>query len=140
VSELHRITDRTILLLNIYISEWIQNKWSKMKSRMYFVVMCMWTRELSFTKAKPNLLIINIISFVHRWLYSPLLGPGLFFSFVIFFSHSVELLGRVVSPSQGRYLNTGQHKQNKRTHRHPCLQWDSHPRPQCSSERRRFMP
>jgi hypothetical protein len=29
--------------------------------------------------------------------------------------------------------------QNKRTHRHPCLEWDSNPRPQCSSERRQFM-
>jgi hypothetical protein len=25
--------------------------------------------------------------------------------------------------------------QNKRTHRHPCLEWDSNPRFQCSSER-----
>jgi hypothetical protein len=26
----------------------------------------------------------SIYSFSHQWLYSPLLGPGLFFSFVIF--------------------------------------------------------
>jgi hypothetical protein len=31
-------------------------------------------------------------------------------------SQTVELLGRVISPSQGRYLNTGRHKQNKRIH------------------------
>jgi hypothetical protein len=31
------------------------------------------------------------------------------------FSQTVGLLGQVISPSQGRYLNTGQHKQNKRT-------------------------
>jgi hypothetical protein len=30
------------------------------------------------------------------------------------FSQTVGLLGRVISPSQGRYLNRGQHKQNKR--------------------------
>jgi hypothetical protein len=30
--------------------------------------------------------------------------------------------------------------QNKRTHRHPCLEWDSKPRPQCWSGRRLFMP
>jgi hypothetical protein len=30
--------------------------------------------------------------------------------------------------------------QKKRTHRHPCLEWDSNPRPQRSSERRQFMP
>jgi hypothetical protein len=30
--------------------------------------------------------------------------------------------------------------QNKRTHRHPCFQWDSNSRSQRSSERRQFMP
>jgi hypothetical protein len=49
-------------------------------------------------------------SVIYQWFYSPLLGPGLFFSFVIFFTQSVGLLGRVFSPSQGRYLYTGQHK------------------------------
>jgi hypothetical protein len=39
-----------------------------------------------------------------------------------------------ISPSQGRYL----HKQNKRIY--ACLEWDSSPRSQCLSERRRFMP
>jgi hypothetical protein len=53
------------------------------------------------------------ISFIHQWLYSPLLGPGLFLSFVIFFTQTVGLLGRVISPSQDRYLNTGQHKHRK---------------------------
>jgi hypothetical protein len=66
-----------------------------------------------------------IHSFIHHWFYNPLLGPGLFFSFVIIFAQTVGLLGRVISPSQGRYLYTGQHKQNKRTHRHPCLEWDN---------------
>jgi hypothetical protein len=62
------------------------------------------------------------------------LGPGLwFFSFMII-SQTVGLLGWVISSSQGLYLNTGQHKQNKhihipnihalcgiRTHGDPCL-------------------
>jgi hypothetical protein len=39
-----------------------------------------------------------------------LLGPGLFFSFIIFFTQAAGLLGRVISPSQGRYLHIGQHK------------------------------
>jgi hypothetical protein len=47
---------------------------------------------------------IHLNLFVHQWLYSSLLGPGLFFSFVIFFIQTVGLLGRVISPSQGRYL------------------------------------
>jgi hypothetical protein len=48
--------------------------------------------------------------------------------------HSVGLLGRVISPSQGRCLHTGQHKHNnRRIHRHRCLEWDSNPRSQRSS-------
>jgi hypothetical protein len=50
--------------------------------------------------------------FIHQWLYIPLLGPGLFFSFVIFFTQSVGLLRQGISPSEGRCLHTGQHKQN----------------------------
>jgi hypothetical protein len=43
------------------------------------------------------------------------LGPGLFFSFMIILQ-MVGLLGRVISSSQGLYLNRGQHKQNKNIH------------------------
>jgi hypothetical protein len=43
------------------------------------------------------------------WLYSPLLGLGRFFSFLIF-TQLVELLGRGISPSHGLYLHAGQHK------------------------------
>jgi hypothetical protein len=59
-------------------------------------------------------------SFIHQWLYSPLLGPDLFFSFVIFFTQTIGLLGRVISPSQGRYRHTWQqkHKINAHTHIH----------------------
>jgi hypothetical protein len=55
-------------------------------------------------------------SFIHQWLYSPLLGPGLFFSFVICFTQTVGLLGRVISPSYGRYLHTEQHKHRINAH------------------------
>jgi hypothetical protein len=44
------------------------------------------------------------------------LGSGLLFSFVIIFSQTVVLLGRVISPSQGHYLNTGQHKHRINAH------------------------
>jgi hypothetical protein len=44
----------------------------------------------------------------------------LFYSLLIqfrnHFSQTVGLLERVISPSQGRYLHTGQHKQNERIH------------------------
>jgi hypothetical protein len=48
--------------------------------------------------------------FIHQWLYSALLGPGLFFRFVISSTKTVGLLGRVISPSQGHYLHAEQHK------------------------------
>jgi hypothetical protein len=37
------------------------------------------------------------------------------------FTQSVGLLGRGISPSQGRYLHTGQHKHRLNAHRHPCV-------------------
>jgi hypothetical protein len=58
----------------------------------------------------------SIHSFIHQWFYSPLLGRDLFFSFVIFFTQTVGLLGRVISPSQGRNLDTGQHKHKINEH------------------------
>jgi hypothetical protein len=49
--------------------------------------------------------------------------------------HSVGLLGRVIRPSQVRYLTQTQNK-----HRHLYLEWDSNPQSQLSGERRQFMP
>jgi hypothetical protein len=57
-----------------------------------------------------------IHSFIHQWLYSPLLIPGLFFSFVNIFTLTVGLLGRVIGASQGRYLHTRQHKHRINAH------------------------
>jgi hypothetical protein len=74
--------------------------------------------------------------FIHSFINGStalLLGPGLFFSFVIFFTQSVGLLGRVSSPSLGRYLHTEQHKHRINAHRHPCLEQYSNPRPQSSA-------
>jgi hypothetical protein len=56
------------------------------------------------------------------------------------YTQSVVLLGRGISPSQGRYLHMEQHKHRINAHRHPCLEWDSKPRLQCSSGRRLFVP
>jgi hypothetical protein len=81
----------------------------------------------------PNYFNGSIISF-----YSPLeLHP--FFSLLIY-TQPVRLLVRGINPSQGRYLHTEQHKHRINVHRHPCLEWDSNPRSQCSSGRKRFMP
>jgi hypothetical protein len=54
--------------------------------------------------------------FIHQWLYSSLLCPGIFFSSLIVFTKSVGLLGRVISPSQGRYPHTEQHKHRINAH------------------------
>jgi hypothetical protein len=59
----------------------------------------------------------NLLLLLFHWLYSPL-GPWpLFFSFM-FILQTVGLLGRVISPSQGLYLNTGQHKHRINTYTH----------------------
>jgi hypothetical protein len=68
--------------------------------------------------SRSSLILLDFIrqSIIHSFIHSPmalqpsLLGPGLFFSFVIIFTQTVGPLGRVISPSQGRYLHTRQHK------------------------------
>jgi hypothetical protein len=44
--------------------------------------------------------IIKFYSFIQQWLYSPLLGPGPFFNFLISFRKTVGHLGQVISPLQ----------------------------------------
>jgi hypothetical protein len=44
-----------------------------------------------------------------------------------FYTQSVGVLGRGISPSQGRYLDKEQYKCRLNTQRHPCLEWDSNP-------------
>jgi hypothetical protein len=51
------------------------------------------------------------VEFIHQCPYSPLLGPGLFFSFVIIFTQTVGLLRRGISQWQSRCLHTAQQKQ-----------------------------
>jgi hypothetical protein len=69
----------------------------------------------------------------------PFVGPWPLFSLLIY-TQSVGLIGRGISPSQGRYLDTEQHKHTINAHRRPCFEWDANPRSQCSSKRRLFMP
>jgi hypothetical protein len=45
-------------------------------------------------------------------------GPWPLIQFRNHFSQTVGLLGRVISPSQGRYLNTGQHKHRINAYTH----------------------
>jgi hypothetical protein len=68
-----------------------------------------------------------------------LVDLGRFFSFLIY-TQSVGPLGRGISSSQRRYLHAEQRKHRTNAHRHPCLEWKSNPRFQCSNRPRRFMP
>jgi hypothetical protein len=63
----------------------------------------------------------------------PFVGPWPLFSCVVFFTQTVGLLGRGISPSQGRYLHTGQLKQNKRTQTSMALSEIRNPRSERSS-------
>jgi hypothetical protein len=79
--------------------------------------------------------------FIHASYTVPLRCPG-FFLFLWIYTQSVGLLGGLIGPSQGLYLNTGQHKHriNAHTHtKHPFPKWNSNPRSQRPSERRQFM-
>jgi hypothetical protein len=55
--------------------------------------------------------------FCFHWLYTPLRPWPLLFSFMTILQ-TVGLLGRVISLSQGLYLNTGQHKHRINTYTH----------------------
>jgi hypothetical protein len=105
-----------------------------------FVLHCVWW-ELTRTdrKQKKRMSYDSVGSYVtslHQWFHGPLLGHGLFISFLIFYT-----VGR--TPWTGdqpvaRPLPTHRktQTQNKYTHRHSCLEWYSNPWSQRSSERR----
>jgi hypothetical protein len=57
-----------------------------------------------------------IHSFIHQCLYSPFFGPWPLLQFRDLFTQTVGLLGRVIGPSQGLYLYTGQNKHRINAH------------------------
>jgi hypothetical protein len=59
-------------------------------------------RNSSFNKSSISD-VLFIHSFLHEWLYSPLLGPRLFFSFVTFLT---QMIGRAVPQTVSRWLPT----------------------------------
>jgi hypothetical protein len=86
-------------------------------------------------KAVEKLLLI------HPWLYSPLLGPGLFFSFVIFLYTDGRTPWTSDQPVASQLpIQRKTHKQKKCIQRHPCLELDSNPGSERSSAGRQLMP
>jgi hypothetical protein len=78
-----------------------------------------WTKAVvAWLEFYPRICLVDggTHSCVQAWLYKHLLGPGLFFCFVIFFIQALGHLGRVISPSQGRYLQAGHHKHRINAH------------------------
>jgi hypothetical protein len=69
----------------------------------------------------------------------PFVGPWPLLQFLDLFRQFVRLFGRGISPLQGRYLHTGQHKHRINSHKHPCLKWESKPRFHYLSGQRQFM-
>jgi hypothetical protein len=113
-----RYREQLNIINNVFILQeqsWRCNIWPC--SRAVGVLSCPFPMDV-ISVTCFDLIRAFIHSFIHQWLYSHLLGPGLFFSFVIFFTQTVGLLGRVISPSQGRYLHTGQHKHRINAYTH----------------------
>jgi hypothetical protein len=74
-----------------------------------------------------------LLSLLLLWLYNPLLSLGRFFSILILYK-----VGR--TPWTGDQPVARPLPTHRTTaHRHPCLEWDSNPRSQRSSERRQLM-
>jgi hypothetical protein len=73
--------------------------------------------------------LCNCLIYLSMYGSTAVVDLALVFDFLIYI-HSVELLGWVISQSQGYYL----HRIN--AHRHLCLEWYSNSRSQLSSERR----
>jgi hypothetical protein len=55
-------------------------------------------------------------SFILKWPYSRLSGPGLFFSFVIYFYTDGRTPWTEDQPVEGRYIHRGQHKHRIKSH------------------------
>jgi hypothetical protein len=67
-------------------------------------------------------------------LQSPLLGLGRFFSFLVLYTVGRKPWTRDQPVARSVPTHRTTQTQNKRTQRYRCLEWDSNPRSQCSSE------
>jgi hypothetical protein len=135
---IHGVTSKkTVMFQNLTIRS-LRSSSSRIQQYITSVVEEVLLNNLRHSHMDFSLISRSCTGLVYLRFYGPLLGRGCFFSFLIV-TQSVGLLGRGISPSQGSYLHTGQHKHRINANRHPCLEWDSNPRSQCLSGRRRFM-
>jgi hypothetical protein len=68
-------------------------------------------------------IIITYHSLIHQRFYSPLLGPGLFFSFVSFFTQTIGLLDEWPARRKAATY-TGQHKHRINAHTMPWVVYE----------------
>jgi hypothetical protein len=94
-------------------------------------------QKSKLTQRKAHLLYSLLAG---KWSRSTVVVDLDHFSSFLIYTQSVGLLGRGISLSQGRHLQTEQHKRRINTHRHLCLKWDSKSQSKCSNGRRRFIP
>jgi hypothetical protein len=86
-------------------------------------------------------ILINVLKvFIHSSVaVQPFVGPWPLFQFrnrIHIRKDSLD--GGSARRKAATYIEHDKHRIN--AHRHPYLEWDLNPRPQCSSGRRRFMP
>jgi hypothetical protein len=94
-----------------------------------------WSREM--VKALSGVFKLPLLPLEHR----ASVKRSVSLQFLDLFRQSVEVLGRVISPSHGLYPHTGQHKHRKtHTHQTSMPKWYSNPWSQRPCERRQFMP
>jgi hypothetical protein len=91
--------------------------------------MCVATITFSWNYKTEAILKIRLWAnhyeaFFFQWFFQPIQGPGLLFSSVIIFTDG-STPWRVISPSQGLYLNTGQHKHRINAYTHQrSMPWE----------------
>jgi hypothetical protein len=109
-----------------------ERNWSSIVTVRLCVVLCCVCVHFSPQNKTLLLLLLLLRLYSLCWAVAAYSVP---YSYI----QSVTPLGRGISPSQGRYLHTEQHKHRINADKHPCLEWDSNTWSQRSSGRRRFM-
>jgi hypothetical protein len=116
-------------------TSWVQRLQTVTKPRDYSSRLRL--KEISiicFDRYKP---ILHKCPLAPTWELAPTFSSIGLISQFLDHSQTIGLLGRVISSSQGLYLNTGQLRHRK-THtriKHPCPEWDSNTRSRLPSKR-----